>query len=155
MSRAAAAANWTKAQSPRGRGGGMMRHREENGDAMNHIPAARIVLAAVLAASAGGARAINEMFAKDAPITRMTEEDFRIASGVMRHAFEDGRDGQEFGWQNPSTSASGTVTPVATFEKQGMKCRGAAFTITTRGETSRSEWNVCRTPGGWKVVEGR
>jgi surface antigen len=133
----------------------MMRHREEDRVPMNHIPAVRLVLAVALAACAGGAHAINEMFAKDAPITRMTEEDFRIASEVMRRAFDDGRDGQEFGWQNPATSASGTVTPVATFEKQGMKCRGAAFTITTRGETSRSEWNVCRTPAGWKVVEGR
>jgi hypothetical protein len=30
-----------------------------------------------------------------------------------------------------------------------------AFTITTRGETSRSQWNLCRTPDGWKVAEGR
>ena len=122
---------------------------------MKRIDAVRMVLAVALATGAGGAHAINEMFAKDAPITRMTEDDFRVASEVMRRAFDQGQDGETFRWDNPATAASGSVTPLTTFEKQGMKCRGAAFTITTRGETSRSEWNVCRTPGGWKVVEGR
>ena len=116
---------------------------------------ARAPLVALAALAATPALAINDMFAKDAPITRMTEDDFRIAGEVMRKALDEGQDGQSFPWQNPSTSASGTVTALATFEKQGMKCRGAAFTITTRGETSRSQWNLCRTPGGWKVAEGR
>jgi surface antigen len=116
---------------------------------------ARAPLAALAVVAAMHALAINDMFAKDAPITRMTAEDFRIAGDVMRHALDEGKDGQAYPWQNPASSASGTVTPLATFERQGMKCRGAAFTITTRGETSRSQWNLCRTPDGWKVAEGR
>jgi hypothetical protein len=36
-----------------------------------------------------------------------------------------------------------------------MHCRGAAFTITAQGKSSRSEWNLCKTPDGWKVLEGR
>ncbi|HET7402845.1 MAG TPA: RT0821/Lpp0805 family surface protein [Usitatibacter sp.] len=115
----------------------------------------RVPLAALAALAAMPTLAINEMFAKDAPITRMTAEDFRIAGEVMRRALDEGEDGHAYPWENPASSASGTVTPLARFDRQGMKCRGAAFTITTRGETSRSQWNLCRTPDGWKVAEGR
>ena len=77
------------------------------------------------------------------------------AGAVMRRVLEEGQDGQSYPWKNPATSASGTVTPLASFTRQGMRCRGPAFVITTRGETSRSQWNLCRTPEGWKVAEGR
>jgi surface antigen len=116
---------------------------------------AALAAASLLALASGPAAAINEMFGKNAPISRMTDEDFRIAGGVMRKALDEGPDGRPYEWKNPGTSASGTVTPTASFEKQGMRCRGAIFTITTRGETSRSEWNLCKTPEGWKVAEGR
>lgn len=123
---------------------------------MTRRPAAAAALAAAVAAtSAATAFAINDMFARDAPITRMTQEDFDIAGAVMRKALDEGQEGHAYPWNNPATSASGTVTPLASFTRQGMSCRGAAFTITTRGQTSRSEWNLCRTPAGWKVAEGR
>ena len=124
---------------------------------MDHRPLPPAALAAALLAALAPApaAAFNEMFAKNAPITRMTDEDFRVAGAVMRKALDEGRDGHPHEWKNPGTSASGTVTPTAAFEKAGMRCRGAIFTITTRGETSRSEWNLCKTPEGWKVAEGR
>ena len=115
----------------------------------------RATAGALLALAAADARAINEMFAKDAPLARMTAEDLRLAREALQRALDQGRDGEEFQWQNPGTSASGTVTPLSTFEKQGLKCRGLAFSLTARGETSRTGWNVCRTPDGWKVAEGR
>ena len=111
--------------------------------------------AAVTVATPPAALAVNDLFAKDAPIARMTQEDFDIAGAVMRKALDEGQDGTAYPWKNPATSASGTVTPLAPFTRQGLRCRGAAFTITTRGETSRSRWNLCHTPDGWKVAEGR
>jgi surface antigen len=117
--------------------------------------AARAAAFALVTTLALPALAINEMFAKDAPIARMTAEDFEIAGAVMRKALDEGQDGHAYPWTNPATSASGTVTPLASFTRQGLHCRGAAFTITTRGETSRSAWNLCRMPDGWKVAEGR
>ena len=124
---------------------------------MRRRAAGASVLAALFAAAMASpaAFAINEMFAKDAPITRMTQEDFEIAGAVMRKALDEGEDGHAYPWNNRATAASGTVTPLAAFTRQGMRCRGAAFAITTRGETSRSQWNLCRTAEGWKVAEGR
>jgi surface antigen len=95
------------------------------------------------------------MFARDAPVARMTKEDFDVAGAVMRKALDEGQDGQVFPWNNPASSASGTITPLARFTRDGTECRGAAFTITAGGKTGSSRWNLCRTSGGWKVAEGR
>jgi surface antigen len=114
----------------------------------------RLAAAALVVPLCGPAAAFNEMFAKDAPITRMTKDDFAAAGKVLRKALDEGRDGEPQAWSNPGTKASGTVTPAAAFEKQGLRCRPTEFSITTRGETSRSKWVVCKTPQGWKVLEG-
>ncbi|MGZ5036273.1 MAG: RT0821/Lpp0805 family surface protein [Usitatibacter sp.] len=116
---------------------------------------AALATGCLVALACGPAGAINDMFAKDAPITRMTDDDFRIASGVMRKALDEGQDGKSYDWNNPKTSAAGTITPTNAFERQGMRCRGAKFTIKAGGVTSQSAWNLCKTPQGWKVAEGR
>ena len=111
--------------------------------------------APILLWSSGNSLAINEMFADDAPVTRMTQEDFRIAGETLRKALDSGRDGEVHAWKNPKTAASGTIVPAGSFERQGMRCRGVKLSTTARERTSSTEWNVCKTPEGWKVAEGR
>jgi surface antigen len=115
--------------------------------------AAAAGIAAVIAPPA--ALAINEMFAKDAPIARMTPQDVEIATTALRKALDEGRDGEPYRWSNPATSASGTITPLAAASRQGMPCRGVVFTLEAGGRSSRSAWDICRTPQGWKVAGGR
>lgn len=122
---------------------------------MRNFPFRPLAIAAALAVTCVPAYAINEVFAKDAPVANMTKEDFDIAGGVMRKALDEGRDGQSFDWKNPATSASGTITALARFERDGMHCRGAAFSSVVKGKEGRSKWNLCKTPSGWKVLEGR
>jgi surface antigen len=111
---------------------------------------------AVAAMAALPVRAGNEgLFARDAPISRMTAEDFRIAGEVIRKALDEGQQGQAYEWKNPATGASGSITPGASFERDGMPCRAARFAIAAGGKNSKSAWNLCRTPDGWKVAEGR
>lgn len=114
------------------------------------------LIAAALWSAALPVRAINEgLFARDAPITRMTQEDFRIAGEVIRKALDEGQPGHPYEWKNPATGASGSITPGAAFERGGMPCRAARFTIAAGGKSNASAWNLCRTPEGWKVAEGR
>jgi surface antigen len=122
---------------------------------MNRSPLRLLALIAALALSCVPAHAINEVFAKDAPIANMTKEDLDIAGATMRKALDEGRDGQSYEWKNPSTSASGTVTALPRFEKDGLHCRGAAFSTEAKGKSGSSKWNLCKTPEGWKVLEGR
>ena len=125
-------------------------------NASRSLRPAFIVAVAMAALSALPARAINEgLFARDAPISRMTEEDFRIAGEVIRKALDGGQQGHSYEWKNPATGASGSITPGASFERDGMQCRAARFNIAAGGKSSASSWNLCRTPEGWKVAEGR
>ena len=105
--------------------------------------------------AATNAFAINEMFAKDMPISRMTEEDLRIAGSALRKALDTGPDGKAHEWKNPKTSAAGTIVPTKAFEHKGLPCRGVELETTAGGRTARSQWSVCKTPQGWKVAEGR
>ena len=115
-----------------------------------------LIAAAAAATTALPAHAINEaLFARDAPISRMTAEDFRVAGEVIRKALDEGQQGRSYEWKNPATGASGSITPGASFERGGMPCRAARFTIAAGGKNSASAWNLCRTPEGWKVAEGR
>jgi surface antigen len=111
--------------------------------------------AVALLSSSRTTLAINEMFADDAPISRMTQDDLRIAGEALRNALDSGRDEQVHAWKNPKTTASGTIVPARAFERQGMRCRGVKLSTTAQGRTSSTEWNVCKTPEGWKVAEGR
>ncbi len=119
-------------------------------------PALRLAaIAAALFGLALPAHAINEMFAKDAPVSKMTPEDFKMAGDVLRKALDEGKDGEAYEWKNPGTSAHGTITPLAAFEKNGMHCRGASFSSEVKGTAGKSAWNLCKTKDGWKVLEGR
>src|SRR5687768_390743 len=111
--------------------------------------------ALVLALSGGNTFAFNEIFAKDMPVSRMTEEDLRIAGAALRKALDTGQDGQAHEWKNPKTSAGGTIVPTKAFERQGLPCRGVELATTAGGRTARSQWNMCKTAQGWKVAEGR
>ena len=113
-------------------------------------------IAAAVLSTALPARAINEgLFARDAPISRMTEEDFRIAGEVIRKALDEGQQGRPYEWKNPATGASGSITPGASFERGGIPCRAARFTIAAGGKSNASAWNLCKTSEGWKVTEGK
>ena len=111
--------------------------------------------AAALALACLPAAAINEMFAKDAPIANMTAQDLDAWNAALRDALDRGHDGESFDWKNAGTSASGTIRLLETFERGGLRCRGVALSNTVRGATSRTAWNLCKTPEGWKFAEGR
>ena len=114
------------------------------------------ILLTALVVSAGALPAnANELFDRNAPVAKMTEEDFRIAGAVIREALDKGDNGRSFEWKNPATGASGTVTPGAAFERQGSKCRSAEFTTKAGGESNRSAWSLCTVDGRWKAAEGR
>ena len=114
------------------------------------------IAAAMAAAAALPVHAINEgLFARTAPIARMTAEDFRIAGEVIRKALDEGQQGRAYEWKNPATGASGSITPGGSFERGGMPCRAVRFTISAGGKSDASAWNLCKTPEGWRVAEGR
>jgi surface antigen len=106
-----------------------------------------VVLFALAVASAS-VFASNVQFMRDAPIAKMTKEDLALFQTNMREALEQDADGTTRRWKNPDSGASGTLTPVSTFEQNGVKCRRLEIVNTVQGLTARSTFNMCRQADG-------
>lgn len=68
-------------------------------------------------------------------------------------ALENNRTGQQATWSNPDSGASGTVTPVKTYQTaQGQYCREYQQTVSVGGKTESAYGTACRQPdGSWKI----
>jgi len=92
---------------------------------------------------------------KDAPVSRMTKQDFDIANPVVHRALDEGQEGQVYEWNNPGTGASGSVKLLSgRFPRKDMTCRRAQFTVSAGGLSNVSTWMLCKLPEGWKAVDG-
>jgi surface antigen len=100
--------------------------------------------------------AANDWFAKDMPISQMTEVDIEIMSSAINETLADVADGETQHWSNPETDASGTLTPMSTSEDGDMLCRQLQIANEAKGKTAQSVYEFCRqADGSWKVRSGR
>lgn len=103
----------------------------------------------------GACVAANGYWLKDAPVGRMTKQDFDIANPVIHRALDEGRDGQVYEWKNPATGASGSITlRSAPMARNDTTCRRAQFMVSAGGLENVSTWTLCKLPDGWKAVDG-
>ena len=80
----------------------------------------------------------------------MTKDDLALFQSNMREALEHEPDGTTRRWENPATGASGTLTPVSTYEQDGANCRRLEIVNTVQGVRGRSTFNMCkRADGAW------
>jgi surface antigen len=109
--------------------------------------------AACLFALAAPALASNVWFARDMPMSQMTEADRAVLSAAADEVLETGADGATQRWENPETGAGGLLTPQSIAERDGMRCRRLQIANEVKGSTARSEFDFCRqADGSWKVV---
>lgn len=109
--------------------------------------------AACLVALAAPALASNVWFARDMPMSQMTDADREILSAAADEVLESGADGATQRWENPETGAGGELTPQSTTERDGMRCRRLDIANEVKGNTARSHFDFCRqADGSWKVV---
>lgn len=115
---------------------------------------ARIGFAAVvLGLAATSATAADRAFWSEMPATYMTEQDRRIAIERINTALDDGKEGETYRWENPTTGASGSVTPKGSFSRSGARCRSADVSTTAGGRRNASTWKLCKLNDGWKIVD--
>jgi len=83
--------------------------------------------------------------------------DWAIAKSALREVLGRGDAGSSQPWENPTTGARGTVTPVAAiYEKDGFPCRNFIVSGVRDGRESWYEGTACRIHrGNWDVVTTR
>jgi surface antigen len=96
--------------------------------------------------------ASNLRFAKDMPVSQMTDSDIEIMSAAVDETLSDVADGVARHWKNPETDAGGTLTPLSTSEESGLLCRRLEIANQAKGMSARSVHQFCRQADGlWKI----
>ena len=83
--------------------------------------------------------------------------DWAIAKSALREVLGRGEAGSSQPWENPTTGARGTVTPIAAiYEKDGFPCRNFIVSGVREGRESWYEGTACRIHrGNWDVTATR
>lgn len=94
----------------------------------------------------------NFSFLNDSPLAKMNDEDLQIMQAATQDALDSRADGQPLHWENSQTGASGVLTPLDTFTKEGTDCRRLEMRNEFKGTTgTNSTFVFCRQPdGSWK-----
>ena len=73
---------------------------------------------------------------------------------TAQQAFETQPAGTTSSWQNPDSGATGTITPVSTYQRSdGVYCRDYEQTVTIDGRYETATGTACRQPDGtWQIV---
>lgn len=64
---------------------------------------------------------------KESPAGHFTDEDWKLLRNAARHVLDNGKDGTMERWKNRSTGHFGSIQPMNTFHREGMRCRKATF----------------------------
>lgn len=99
------------------------------------------------------AAAFNYGFIEETPTTRFTREDNRIFNETMNDTLNNAADGETRTWSNPKTRASGEITPIKSFDRDGLACRTARIRNIARGRTGDNTFNFCKQQTGeWQLA---
>ena len=81
--------------------------------------------------------------------------DMAYYNRASQSALETAQPGQSMPWNNPQSTASGTITPQNYYQvADGSYCREYTQTISVGGKTQEGYGTACRQPDGtWKIVE--
>jgi surface antigen len=88
----------------------------------------------------------------DASVAVPSGDDLALARESLGEALDDEDDGILHVWINPRTGASGTVTAIQSFTRDGAECRDFEVTFQWVAGSRRSVWKLCQIEDGWRLV---
>jgi surface antigen len=110
------------------------------------------VTALVAVFLSGAAFAFNSYSMRDLPVRYMTDEDREIFKAALVDVLERARDGESTRWENPKTGAHGDLAPLASFDRDGQRCRDLDVANSARGRSNRLVVTLCKQADGeWKI----
>ena len=84
----------------------------------------------------------------------LDRSDQLYAQQAANQAFEGGRSGSSYAWQNPDSGNSGVIRPQGvSYYQQGQPCRQYTQTVYVGGRAETLTGTACRnTDGTWTIV---
>jgi surface antigen len=121
-------------------------------------------LAVAAALLASPALALNWNAFKDAPISRLSEEELRSFRAVVLKTLDEAPDGTTVEWKAPKAVFASKITPLNRFDDAGMKCRDATIESDSHDRQMRGRYTFCKkgksdweftTSGAKRPAKGR
>lgn len=110
----------------------------------------KLLWLALLASSP--AFALNMSGFRDAPITRLTEEELKAFRAAVMKVLDETPDGKMVEWKAPKTPFVSKITPLKTYAGK-VRCRDATIESDARDRFQRGRYTFCKEPNGeWQFA---
>jgi hypothetical protein len=112
-----------------------------------------VMVTAVLLAGQRNASAASLSFLTRSAEGKFNDEDVRILRATALSLLDDGVLGQSRDWNNPNSTAHGTLTIVKVFKSaEGFSCKSLRVENNASGLQNRATYPVCEVHSGdWKI----
>jgi surface antigen len=115
--------------------------------------AVRIVFSVAAALLAWPAFALNWNVLKDAPISRLNEDEVKIFRAFVLKTLDQTPDGTAVEWKAPKTPFTSKITPLNRFDDAGTPCRDATIESDARDRHMRGRYTFCKKgKGDWEFA---
>lgn len=112
----------------------------------------RLLLAMAVFVLAGPAFGLNMSGFRDAPITRLTEEELKAFRLAVMKVLDDTPDGTMVEWKAPKTPFVSKITPLKTYAGK-TPCRDATIESDARDRFQRGRYTFCKQSNGeWQFA---
>ena len=112
----------------------------------------RNVIAAAIAAIffVAPAWALNESFLKDAPVSRLGEDEFKALWAFAMKTLDTVPDGRTVEWKATKATFTSKLTPQRTFTDGALKCREMTIDSDSGDRQMRGLYTLCKKGKDWE-----
>ena len=97
--------------------------------------------------------ALDWRFMKNSPASHFDDEDWRLLREAGEDVLGHKADGETVSWENPASAHSGKLTPLRSYQKNGLACRQVEIFSQAGGKTGTSVLDFCQVSAGeWKIA---
>jgi surface antigen len=107
-----------------------------------------IALLLALALAAPAALALNMNGFKEAPLTRLTQDELKAFRAAVMKTLDESPDGATVEWKAPRTRFVSRITPRSTFTEGKLKCREAVVESDAQDRFQRGLYSFCKQANG-------
>jgi surface antigen len=94
--------------------------------------------------------AMNDSFLKDAPISRLSEDELKVFWDFAMNTLDTTPDGATVEWKATKTTFTSKLTLQRTFTDGGLKCRGVTIDSDSGDRQARGLYTFCKKGKDWE-----
>jgi surface antigen len=94
--------------------------------------------------------AVNDSFLKDAPVSRLTEEEFKVFWAFTMNALNTTPDGTTVEWRATKTTFTSKLTMRRSFTDGTLKCREVTIDSDSHDRQMRGLYEFCKRGKDWE-----